>query len=85
MAAGLDCHPAAPAGHVYMVAGHSVQFPHKAYGTQLSFMNQARPCSLHCHKPALAQHQCADAFVHRNIVRVWKLLITALARTISPT
>jgi len=45
MAAGLDCVPAAPAGHVYMVAGHSVQFPHKAYGTQLSFMNQARVCS----------------------------------------
>ena len=49
MAPGLDCVPAAPAGHVYMVAGHSVQFPHKAYGTQLSFMNQARSRSLPAH------------------------------------
>jgi hypothetical protein len=24
------------------VAGHNIQFPHAAYGTQLSFMNQAR-------------------------------------------
>ena len=44
-AAGVRSNPSAPASHVYMVAGHSVQFPHKAYGTQLSFMNQARLCS----------------------------------------
>lgn len=31
-----------PPGRVFMVAGHEVQFPHEAYGTQLGFMNKAR-------------------------------------------
>lgn len=31
-----------PPGRVFMVAGHQVQFPHAAYGTQFGFMNKAR-------------------------------------------
>ena len=33
----------AAACRTFLVAGHNIQFPHAAYGTQLSFMNQARP------------------------------------------
>ena len=34
--------PGASACRVFLVAGHNIQFPHAAYGTQLSFMNQVR-------------------------------------------
>ena len=29
-----------PSGKVFVVAGHHVEFPHAAYGTQLAFMNK---------------------------------------------
>ena len=53
-AGGSACNPGPLAGHAYMVAGHTVQFPHKAYGTQLSFMNQARASSPSAH----CKHSC---------------------------